>query len=322
MDPVSFAVTLLALYGLFTRAPGLIAEALAEREYARRGEESPRAAARRRRLEEMGVDPAAGGPMRQYLGNWWRDFWQDLDRQRAVKRARRAWDLPPAAGDERPGWWQRLRDSVDAEVSRRATRWQRRRHDGNSVDADDSTTCSGPGAAAPDQGQPASGRQAGSPPDSGGSSHDTTPHREPIRVTAIVGDPTRNPPPAEQPATAITATTTEVIEGEVMTQAVATSSGEVTGVVSGAAEARAIQREIDHAVGEFVTRLHKVRARIQSLGEQTLGNVQLATNSQVIAATAQAAEAAAAAEASAKGCASEVGPQLGIVAKAFDRLNS
>lgn len=97
---------------------------------------------------------------------------------------------------------------------------------------------------------------------------------------------------------------------------------QVTGVVSGAAEARAIQREVDQAVAEFTSRLLRVRGRIQALGEQTLGNVQMSTRSRVIAVAGQAAESAAAAQAAARGCAAEVAPLMGVVAREFDRLNS
>jgi hypothetical protein len=102
----------------------------------------------------------------------------------------------------------------------------------------------------------------------------------------------------------------------------AVAQQQVTGVVSGAAEARAIQREVDNAVEEFATRLLRARARIQSLGEQTLGNVQMSIRSRVVAVTGQAAESAAAAQAAARGCAAEVGPLMGVVAREFDRLNS
>jgi hypothetical protein len=97
---------------------------------------------------------------------------------------------------------------------------------------------------------------------------------------------------------------------------------EVTGVVSGANEARAIQRQIEAATAEYVAQLAKVRARIHALGEQTLGTVQMATYSQVVALTGNAAESAAAAQAAAKSCSAEVGPLMGQVARAFDRINS
>lgn len=96
----------------------------------------------------------------------------------------------------------------------------------------------------------------------------------------------------------------------------------VTGVVSGAAEARAIQRQVEAATAAFEAAMRAVRNRINNLGNATLGEVQQATYSRVVAALQQAAEAAAGAEADAKRCSSETGPALAIAARHFDRLNS
>ncbi len=96
----------------------------------------------------------------------------------------------------------------------------------------------------------------------------------------------------------------------------------VTGTASGAAEARAIQRAIEAATAAYVAELAKIRARIHTLGEQTVGTVQMATHSRVVAHTAQAAESAASAQAKAKSVGSEIGPLMGMVAREFDRLSS
>jgi len=110
-----------------------------------------------------------------------------------------------------------------------------------------------------------------------------------------------------------------VIEGEVVSALARTA---VTGVVSGAAEARGIQRAVDEANAAYIAAMARIRARIVSLGEQTLSEVQMAGKSDVVQRTAQAAEAAAAAQAHARSVGNEVGPLLGAVARAFDRRNS
>lgn len=99
-------------------------------------------------------------------------------------------------------------------------------------------------------------------------------------------------------------------------------AGAVTGVLSGAAEARAVQRQLEAANTAYVAELARVRARITSLGEQTLSTVQMAQRSNVVSLLVQSAEAAAAAQAAARTCGAEVAPLLGQVARAFERLNS
>ena len=96
----------------------------------------------------------------------------------------------------------------------------------------------------------------------------------------------------------------------------------VTGVISGAAEARAIQRQLDAVTAEYMTQLQTIRERIAALGEQTVGTLQMSARSRVVAHTAQAAEAAAAAQANARSCGAEVSPLLGLVAREFDRVIS
>ena len=107
-------------YWLVKHIPQLAGEAAAEWAYAQRGEESPAAAARRHRLKEAGIDPAAGGAFRQFAGNVWRDFWLDQDKAHAERRA--------GSGDDpnRPGLFRRLFDDWDAEVGRRANAWRDR----------------------------------------------------------------------------------------------------------------------------------------------------------------------------------------------------
>lgn len=112
------------------------------------------------------------------------------------------------------------------------------------------------------------------------------------------------------------------LEGEVMTAVVPARGGAVTGGTSGAAEAKAIQRAVEDANSAYVAAMEAIKHRIVSLGEQTLSQVQMAQRSHVVQLTVQAAEAAAAAQAAAKRCGNEVGPILGQVARAFQRLLS
>ena len=96
----------------------------------------------------------------------------------------------------------------------------------------------------------------------------------------------------------------------------------LTGVISGAAEARSIQRALDAATEAYNAAVASARARIHSLGEQTLGTVQMASQSRVVNATAQAAEAIAAAQNGVNVCKAEVIPLMGMVAREFSKLNS
>jgi len=92
--------------------------------------------------------------------------------------------------------------------------------------------------------------------------------------------------------------------------------------VSLAAGSDGRQRALDAANTAYVAELARIRNRISSLGEQTLGTVQMAQRSNVVSLLVQAAESAAAAQAAAKTCGAEVGPLMGQVARAFERLNS
>ncbi len=96
----------------------------------------------------------------------------------------------------------------------------------------------------------------------------------------------------------------------------------VTGVVSGAAEARSIQRALEAATQAYAASVASAQQRIHALGEASLGVVQLAGRSDVVAATAQAAEAIAGAKNGVNTCRDEVVPILGTIARRFDAKNS
>lgn len=328
MDIVSFIVTCAAIYGILVRTPGLIGEAMAEREYASRGEESPAAKARRKKLEAAGIAPYdRGGPMRRYLGNVWRDYWADRAEQRAADQA-------DAKADQARSWWQRLQDRIDEDMVRRVDGWR---------------------TGDPESPQPKANEQEPEPPPSDSKSkgpkpnagepiftviHDdepgshtnqkrphTTPpddnveqRRPPIRVEATVGYPT-NPARDQTMVPSVVAGPTPIaIEGAPTMTTVARQH--VTGVVSGAMEARAIQRAIELAAEEYAARMTIIRARIHALGEQSLTTVQLASYSRVVTSTAAAAEAAAAAQSAVTSCVTEVAPLMGYVAAQFNRINS
>ncbi|MFG2046107.1 hypothetical protein ACGFIW_01585 [Micromonospora sp. NPDC048935] len=363
MDPISIAVTVLAIYGMLQRSPQWAGEMAEEWRAARRGEVSPAAAARRQRLINAGVDPAAGGPMRQYVGNRWREHWLDADAKATQRRADR---LDKEAAGEVLSRRERMQSRLDDEVTRRAEQW-RTREPGDIVPPV-STNKGGdkPGPGTPGGGAPSPSSDT-TPPSTlqpaarGGSAntrtdvgdpdpipddfdgvysstvHDddyytnpgrpreqpttanpgggtsATNDRDPIRVDATVGAHARS---NTQPA----ATAAITAGGTTMSNAVAQQA--VTGVISGAAEARAIQAALARATEDYVAQLNRLRARIYSLGEQTLGTVQMSGKSHVVANTAAAAEAAAAATANARACTNEVEPLLGNVARAFDRINS
>ncbi len=102
----------------------------------------------------------------------------------------------------------------------------------------------------------------------------------------------------------------------------ATRGQAVTGVVSGAAEARSIQRALESATQAYAAAVASAQERIHALGEASLSVVQLAGRSDVGAATAQAAEAIAAAKNGVNTCRDEVVPILGVIARRFDARNS
>lgn len=347
MDPISLIVTCLAIWGILQRAPALLRDAVNEWRHAAKGEESPKAEARRQRLIDAGIDPASGGPMRQFASNWWRDFWLDLDRQRQEKAAARR-----ARGEE-SSW----ADRVDEEAARRSGR----RPSGSGPnggdpsggpDGGDPSTGGGSEPDGWDPNRPGSGGEGSDPvppdngpqppPDRGPSDGDATPDsgpratpppdddRGPTRVKATVGEPIRYPtwtppPPAPIPAPEHQAlpagTTTAVLEGDIMS-AVATNGTAVTGVISGAAETAAIARQLEAATQAYIADLIRIRSRINALGDQTLAIVQFAGASTVVQRMAQAAEAAAAAQSAAANCGREVGPLLLATKREFDKRNS
>jgi hypothetical protein len=314
VDPVSILVVLMAAWGIMRRMPGIVGQAAAEFQASRHGDTTPAAKARRDALIDAGVDPASGGPMRQFFGNAWRDYWHDKDQQRQQERA-------DGAVDQERSWWRRrLDDAIDRQSAKyRGTPAA----DDPPAEAGDAHEDEPPVIHEPETdpvgGQPAPDGQnpAGSwtPPAEGAE-------RPPIRVHATVGEP------ANQPSRTATAVldppeTQQQIEGKPdMSSAVANRGTAVTGVVSGAAEARSIQRALAAATAEYAAAVAAARQRIHSLGEQTISTVQMAGRSTVVAATAQAAEAIAAAQAGVNACSAEVIPLMGIVAREFDKRNS
>jgi hypothetical protein len=314
---VEFLVCCVFAYWL-VRHPEVIGEAAQAWAYGRRGEESPAAAARRMRLQDAGIDPASGGAFRQFAGNLWRDFWCDQD----AARSRRRGERPglPGAGQPRLGLLGRLLSAFDDEVERRAQAWKSR----------DAETPPDPRFADhPEQGDP--GGEPDEPTAAEGESEgqpDPAPIRvpstvgDPVGVTTTVGRPANNPQPGaiavlEPPALPASPERTPN-----MTQALAPKGGAVTGMGSGAAEARAIQRYLENATQAYDAAMATARKRIHALGEQTVGVVQMSTKSTVVDLTAQAAESIASAQAGAHLCKAETIPLLGQVAREFDKRTS
>jgi hypothetical protein len=327
VDPISLGVTLLAIYAILQRSPQWAGEAAAEWQAARRGETTPAAADRRQRLIDAGIDPATGGALRQYLGNRWRDHWLDADRKATARRADR---LAREADGEVLSWRERMEARADDEVTRRADQWRTRTADDTAppirvTPPPPQTSPEAPPLATDERVPPAFTPQPDADENTSWVHDDDTytlktehplaeepqQDRGPIRADATVGAPVRDPHTQAAPA-AITA------GGNMST--IATQV--VTGTVSGAAEARAIQRAIEAATAAYVAELAKIRNRIHSLGEQTVGTVQMATYSRVVAHTAQAAESAASAQAKANSVGSEISPLMGLVAREFDRISS
>lgn len=310
------------------RHPEIIGEAISEWAHAAKGEESPAAEARRQRLADAGVDPSPGTGMSGYLGNVWRDFWSDQD---AKRRSRRGQEPKPSTGGGRArkslassgsGWWERVGATVgqwaDRVIDRQAAKW-RQRH----AERGGTPPPVGPQSdtGAPFKPQAPAGDDSSTPDEGAGDlppeSQPTPPPREPIRVHATVGEPVPSLGPSEQTAPQQTATAVLDREGEPMS-AVATRGGAVTGMTSGAAEARSIQRALDAATADYDAAVASARKRIHSLGEQTLANIQMSGKSDVIASLQQAAEAIASAQNGVNACKAEVIPILGVVAKRFE----
>lgn len=333
MDPISVVVVCLAIWGILQRTPSLVGSLVNETRHAARGEESPAAAERKQRLIGAGIDPSAGGPMRQFFANWWRDAWLDMDQKRQEKASERR-----ARGEE-----SKWRDRVDDEFGGRTDQWRPDPEPtGGGYEPSGGSGAAGEGGpdcpddSGSDQRADAdsggfdddhSGERDDDQPDAEPSGWGETDDREPIRVDATTGEPNRphQPPPDSQETYALPASpwggATAVLEGEPMST-VATNGTAVTGVLSGAAEAAAIHRQIEAATQAYVAELIRVRGRINSLGEQTLAIVQFAGASTVVQRMAQAAEAAAAAQSAAANCAREVGPLLLATKREFDKRNS
>lgn len=320
MDIFSIIIVCMAVYGLAKRAPGLIGEAVAEFQAARAGETSQAAQDRRRRLVDAGVDPATGGAFRQFLGNTWRDFWQDMDQKRQNRRMQVPADTEPWRTG--PRWSDGIRRRIDDAVQRQADKWRARDADTDPRQPGHTPGAEGPGrprAASP--GPHPQQQNPGPEPEANRQPPPTDPSRPPIRVDATLGEP------AAQPTGTATAVLDrpapqQQIERNPMGSAVATNGTAVTGVVSGAAEARSIQRALEAATQEYEAAVAAARRRIHSLGEQTLSIVQMAGRSTVVNAAAQAAEAIAAAQAGVNACKAEVIPLMGTVAREFDKRNS
>lgn len=283
-------------YYLVRHGPELLVEALAEAEYARQGLTSPAAAARAQRLRDAGIDPVAGGAARQFFGNAWRDTWLDLDEQRRRRRAERQ-----SSGANPSGWADRLDEAITAA----AARW-RARSGGETPGAEPAAGTPGPAAHDAPGPEPRSEE-----PDPGPEPADTAEPEdvpEPVRVPSTQGEPIRDEPPNNpQPAT----------EGNTMA---GTAVVHVTGVASAAAEARAIERQLDAATAAYQAALAAVRRRAIALGNSTIADIQQALGSHTVAAIMAACEAIAAAEAHAAQTNAEAGPAMGRVARAFDRI--
>lgn len=319
-------------YWLVKHTPELVGEAIQEWGYARRGEESPAAAARRARLAAAGVDPAAGGGFGQYAGNVWRDFWVDKDRERRQRRADRLTGAvdPQPESTEGAGWWARIGTRVgerlDEAVDRQASRWTSRRASrdeaGNAMPDGDTCPVSDPTPSdqqpEPDRTDPAEPGGGPAAPNPGDPGMDND-RLNPIRVDATLGDPVPDNPFDAAPAAIDNEPA--AIEGEVMS-VVATRGKEITGVVSGSQEMAAIHRQLAAATAEYVAQIAAVRARITAAGDATLSTVQFAGRSTVVQRMAQAAEAAAAAQSAATACDAEVGPLLLATKREFDKRNS
>ncbi|QKW15407.1 hypothetical protein [Verrucosispora sp. NA02020] len=339
-DPISLAVTILAIYGMLQRNPDWSGGLLHEWQASRRGEESEAAKALRQKLTDAGVAPAEqGGPLRRHLSNMWRDYWTDRDRRHRVERADR---LADEAEQDAASWRERLDRRLDEVAARKVQGWRVAppadppAADPAEPQKPETPDGDAPADPEPTETSPPTPEGADPAPGGGGRYESTTVHdddyytnpgqpepaaepenRDPIRVDATVGHPIRPDNTSTSPAAPIAAITA----GGTMT-AVATTQTAVTGVVSGAAEARAIAAAAEQATAEYVATLNRLRGRIQSLGEQTLGVVQMSGHSHVVANTAASAEAMAAAVANARACTAEVAPLLGNVARAFDRVNS
>jgi hypothetical protein len=341
VDPLSALIALIVVCHMVS----IVAEDLA------RGETGPSHQARLRQLAEAGYQPTTtGSPLHRFLANAWRAAWVDAQTRHAARRAARA--AQHAANAEQSAWarWRHaMGERIAATSSRVSDRWKT--PTAAPQDPDQSTHAHPPdeagiGADAPDPEQPQGSTSATAGPDPSTASEGAP--REPIRAQATVGTPTHDHNPQPQPqalngggaagAAESASTPTQPAapaalpaprppqsaqsgEGEpAMSNAVAANG--VTGVLSGAAAARAIARQVELATEMYVGTLNHVRVNVAVLGDQTVSVVQMSGQSRVVALLLQAAEAAAAAQAAARQLGAEVSPLLDAVARAYDRLNS
>jgi hypothetical protein len=303
VDPLSLLITAWLVYLFLQRLP----ETLWEWEYAKRGEQSPAEQARVRRLTAAGIDPATGGAMRQFIGNAWRDLWLDLEEGRVRRRAGRG-------AESGGGWVTRLRQRLDDAIGARGARWRSQPRPDRAAGLPDPTP--------PPQDPPPARQPAAEP-----GHNDTQPPEVAEGIIVIViDDDALRPDPTPQPSAhldgpavpAAAGPVTAVIEGEI----VSTVAVSVTGVLSGAAEARAIAAQVDATTMAYAIALTKLRQRVQALGEAVVNNVELRGNSHVAAAVEQAAEALAATQASAISYANEVTLALAQIQRAFSRITT
>jgi hypothetical protein len=120
---------------------------------------------------------------------------------------------------------------------------------------------------------------------------------------------------------AVVGTSPPIVEGEVMGNALAPTGGTVTGVLTGAAAARALAARIEAAVATFRYELAAARGGIHRLSEDTVNVVQLANHSTVVSRLEGAVEAVASAERDVSHLA-DVAAWLYATATAYDRLNT
>lgn len=117
MDPIGFVVICIALWGILQRNPGLPGQAAAEYQAGRRGGTTPAAEAQRQSLENAGLAPSsAGGALRRFLGNAWRNHWNGQDRKQQERQQRRG-EGEPGAGKQ--SWLRRRANEAAARYARR-----------------------------------------------------------------------------------------------------------------------------------------------------------------------------------------------------------
>jgi hypothetical protein len=310
MDPISAFVSLLAVYALFSRLPHLAGEIAREWEYGRQGQMSPAARARRQRLLDAGIDPATGGPARQYLANLWRDTWIDLDAKRTASRAQRH---DSGARQAEQSWWTRLADRVDDEVTRRADRWRQRQSETGTPPRQPDPT-EGPTGHARDHRTSPAGPTGPAQPGRPGPAPTPQPVRPPIQAVVI---PTPRP---EQQPTRQQQEPPSTLEGELVM-----ANGtmvHVTGTASAIAEARAIATQLDAVHSELNQNLARVRSRLHQLGESMVSTVQMQVRSRVVANIATSAEALAAAAAAAEARRAEAQAAIAEIIRALHQASS